>query len=185
MMVLEKQFVSLQEFEDFIQRPENQDRSFEWIGGEIVEVVSGHYSSKLSARIIIKLGQFVEDHDLGDVTSSDGGYIIAGERYIPDVAFLTKDKSLASSQVAYSQVPPDLVVEVLSPTNSDRQMRVKVANYLQMGIVVWLVDPNRKQIEVYIPGQPVHILSENDTLDGGAVLPGFSVRLRDIFRSPE
>ena len=49
------------------------------------------------------------------------------------------------------------------------------------GTVVWVVDAEQKQIEVYIPGQPVKVFSINETLEGGSVLPGFTLALNDIF----
>ncbi len=76
---------------------------------------------------------------------------------------------------------PDLVVEVISPTDRPEEVRGKGFNYLAEGITVWIADENPERIEVYTPGQAVKIYGIDDTLEGGAVLPGFSVLVRDIF----
>ena len=59
---------------------------------------------------------------------------------------------------------------------------IKVGNYLAAGTVVWIVRPEKKTAEIYQPGKPVITLHEKDALDGGAVLPGLSIKLSDIFK---
>jgi Uma2 family endonuclease len=60
-------------------------------------------------------------------------------------------------------------------------VRVKVGNYLAAGTVVWVIDPERKLVEVYAPGQPVRKVGVDSVLDGGEVLPGFTLAVKDIF----
>jgi Uma2 family endonuclease len=181
MAVPERIRVTLEEFDDYINRPENVDRLFEYIGGEIVEVVANNYSSEVAARLLIKIGGHVLSNNLGRVTGADGGYIVSGEKYIPDVAFISFAKQPEPSHEAYNPNAPDLAVEVLSPSNSEEQMLVKVANYLAAGTVVWRVKPVEKEVIVLAPGKPAKTLTINDTLDGGDVLPGFKLAVRDIF----
>jgi Uma2 family endonuclease len=127
------------------------------------------------------LDQFVDENGLGFITSSDGGYRFGKDRYIPDAAFVSKDRQAEASDEAYAAIPPDLVVEVLSPSNDPAQMRMKVNNYLSVGTIVWLVDPDKQRVEVYIPGEFVQVFEMDDTLDGGKVLPGFQLPVKDIF----
>ena len=87
-MVVQK--VTSEEFDGFVTLPENRDRLFELIGGEIVEVVSNGKSSRWGMKIGARITLFVEQHDLGYVTGADGGYVVSGEKYIPDVAFVSK-----------------------------------------------------------------------------------------------
>lgn|SRR5690606_23305261 len=141
-MAIASRIVPVEEFDRFVLLPENAERMFEYIGGEIVEAVSNNYSSEIGARFLIVIGMFVLSNDLGRVTGADGGYQVSGERYIPDVAFVSKAKQ---------PEPPDLAVEVLSPTNDADDMRIKVVNYLRVGTVVWVVDPINKRVEVYVP----------------------------------
>lgn len=126
-MAIAPRIVPVEEFDRFVLLPENAERMFEYIGGEIVEAVSSNYSSEIGARFLIVIGMFVLSNDLGRVTGADGGYQVSGERYIPDVAFVSKAKQ---------PEPPDLAVEVLLPTNDADDMRIKVVNYLRVGTVV-------------------------------------------------
>ena len=141
-MAIASRIVPVEEFDRFVLLPENAERMFEYIGGEIVEAVSSNYSSEIGARFLIVIGMFVLSNDLGRVTGADGGYQVSGERYIPDVAFVSKAKQ---------PNPPDLAAEVLSPTNDADDMQIKVVNYLRVGTVVWVVDPINKRVEVYVP----------------------------------
>lgn len=180
-MVIQIQHLSVEEFDDWVLLPENAGQMFEYIGGEIVEVVSNNYSSMIGMFIGAMLTIFVRTHALGYVTGADGGYRVSGERYIPDAAFISKARQPQPFREAYNPNPPDLAVEVLSPTNDPGDMRVKIANYLLAGAVLWVVDPEAKRVEVYVSGQAAKTLTINDVLDGGSVLPGFSLPGRDIF----
>jgi len=172
---------TLDEFEALIKLPENVDRRFEYIEGDIVEVVSNNYCSIVAARILIELGGYVKKHKLGYVTGADGGYVVAGECYIPAVGFISAARQLKPSYDAYDPNPPDLAVEVLSPTDRPADMRIKLIKYLAAGTTVWVVDPDLKQVEIYTPGLTVIPIGLEDVLDGGDVLPGFHMSVSEIF----
>lgn len=181
--MLQVQHMSVEEFDVFAQLPENSDRILEYIGGEIVEVPSNPYASQFSQIISGELYIFLKGKDLGFLTGEAGGYMVSGERYAPDVAFISKAKQTELAKQGYNLIPPDLAVEVDFPSTyeSQRQLRTKVVNYLAAGTVVWLVLPERKEIEVYIPGEPRKLLTSEDALDGGDVLPGFTLAVKSIF----
>ncbi len=181
-MVFQTKPMTVEEFDEFILLPENIDREFEFIGGEIYEVVSNPKSSNAAARFITFLGMYLLQNDIGYLTGADGGYRVSGERYIPDVGFISYAKQPELSYTdGYNPNPPDLAVEVLSPSNDDEKMRIKIHNYQVAGTVVWVADVAAQTIEVYLPGKPVIILGINDTLEAGDVLPGFKVAVKDIF----
>ncbi len=180
-MAIQTRRVSVEEFDRFVALPENAERLFEYIGGEVVEVVSNQRSSRIAARIIGFLFAYLQQHNLGFLTSSDGGYQIAGERYIPDVAYVSRARQTEPSDQSYSPIPPDLVVEVLSPSNTPHEIRLKMVNYLAAGCTVWIVDPDRQVVEVYTPGRAGKTVHVDETLDGGEVLPGFTLAVKDIF----
>src|SRR5688572_22690042 len=171
-MALRVQHLTVEEFDRLVEKPENANRLLEYIGGGIVEVVSNSCSSAIGMFIGAMLTVFVVQHDLGRVTGADGGYRVSDERYIPDAAFVSKARQPEASREAYNPIAPDLAVEVLSPTNDDSEMRIKIVNYLRAGTSVWLVDPDRKQIEIYSPTDAPRTIGEDAVLDGGAVLPG-------------
>ncbi|NWF69282.1 MAG: Uma2 family endonuclease [Chloroflexi bacterium] len=180
-MVLQTRTMTAEEFDQWVLLPENATRSFEFIGGEIVEMVSNNYSSMVAALILGELQGFTKGKNLGYLTGADGGYWVNGERYIPDAAFISKTRQPVPSRDAYNPNAPDLAVEVLSPSDDPHTTRLKVVNYLLAGTTLWLVDPERKIVEGYVPGAAPKTLGLDDTLDGGAHLPGFSLAVKDIF----
>jgi len=166
--------------------PENDDKILEYIVGEIFnKMPSNPYASKISLRMGRYIGNFVDEHDLGHTTDEAGGYQIGfGERYAPAVAYVSKDKQAELNTSGYNDVPPDLAVEVEFPPElaSEKRLRYKVTNYLNAGTVVWVVYPETKTVEIYVPGQSVQFLSEKDTLTGGDVLKGFSLPPSEVFK---
>lgn len=187
MLVKQQPAVSVEDFESFVQQPENADRLFEYIEGEVVEVVSNPLSSKVAAIILGLLFQYLQKNDIGHLTGADGGYVVAGQRYIPDVGFIRYEKQPELGyDYGYIPVPPDLAVEVVSPANEMQQSQttLKTANYLAEGTVVWLVRPAVGLVHVLRPGEPAQTLTLEDTLDGGDILPGFSVKVADVFPKP-
>jgi Uma2 family endonuclease len=182
-MALQIQHMTVEEFDVFAELPENRDKILEYIGGEVVEVPSNAFASETGSAILGELYVFLRGKDLGHLTGEAGGYMVSGERYAPDVAFVSKAKQPQLAKKGYNPIPPDLAVEVDFPSTyeSQRDLRTKVVNYLAAGTQVWLVLPERKEVEVYIPSQPRKLLTINDSLDGGALLPGFTLPLKTIF----
>lgn len=176
-----ERLMTVEAFDAWVLRPENIGRDYEYIGGRIIEVVSNQKSSSYAALLLGLITLHALRNDLGFTTGADGGYWVAGERYMPDAAFVSKARQASPSDDAYSAIAPDLAIEVLSPANSADEIRIKVANYLTAGTTIWVVDVERERIEVYAPGKAVRVLRRGETLDGGDVLPGFSVAVNDVF----
>jgi len=173
------------DFDRFALLPENCDRLFELIAGEIVEVAANPLSSNIAAIMSAFIGIFVLQHNLGHVTGAEGGYKIGAERYIPSVGFISYQRQSELSHFdGYIPNAPDLAVEVLRAATLETDMSIKIANYLAAGTVVWRVKPLERQIAVFVPGAPVIIFGIDDVLDGGDVLLGFALPLKDIFRTP-
>lgn len=181
-MVINTQTMSVSEFDEWVHYPQNKDTNYEYIGGEIVAVVSNSKSSNLGLLIGSFVTMFVHTNDLGYTTGSDGGYAVGDERYIPDMGFISKARMPVLENAAYLSNAPDLAVEIISPTDSSRQITIKVGNYLAAQTTVWVVYPEDEEIEIYTPNQPVQKLTKNDTIDGGTVLTGFKLPLKTIFK---
>lgn len=96
------------------------DDDYEYIAGEVVAVVSNNYSSQIALLIGAFITVFVNKHNLGWLTGADGGYMVNGERYIPDVGFISRAKQPEISHDTYNPNPPELAVEVVSPTEIGR-----------------------------------------------------------------
>ena len=181
-MAVTTQPITVEEFERLATQPENADRRLEFVGGEISEVVSNSYSSLVASKINFFIQLHLMQKNLeGYVTGADGGYQVGDERYIPDVAFVSKARQPQPSHETYNPLAPDLAVEVISPSDDLNVLRVKVGNYLAAGTVVWVVRPEAKAVEVYAPGRPVRRLGPDGTLDGGDALPGLTLPVKDLF----
>lgn len=181
-MVLDARKISVAEFDEWVHRPENIEHNYEYIRGEIVAMVSNSKSSKIGSIIGGFIAVHVHNNDLGHTTGADGGYQIGDERYIPDVGFISKVRMPEFEDASYLSIAPDLAVEVVSPTDSQRLLTVKIANYLVAGTTVWVVYPDEKVIEIYTPHTPVVKLTIEDELDGGDLLPGFKLSLKIVFK---
>lgn len=176
-----KQRITRAEFEAFIAQPENADSTFELVAGEVFEVVSNNYSSMIAARILTFIGMYLLQQNIGYVTGSDGGYIVQGESYIPDVGFISKTRQPEPNHDAYNPQAPDLAVEVMSPTDSEKKLLLKVSNYLAAGTVVWVVYPEECEVHIHRPEKGANTLDMNGTISGEPVLPGFTLAVKDIF----
>lgn len=175
--------MTVEEFDEWVTQPQQDDKLYEYIGGEVIEVPSNAYASKISSKFIVRIGTFVEAHDLGHVTGEAGGYMVDGQRYAPDVAFVSKTRQTELDARGYNHIPPDLAVEVDFPSTiqSLYQIQIKLWHYQQAGTIVWVVYPEERTVIVHTPGQPPKIYGVDDTLDGGDVLPGFTLPLNSIF----
>jgi Uma2 family endonuclease len=171
--------------EDIEQNP--PDGEWELIDGELVPVTpSGLESSSLGHRIGWIVGNFVYTHGLGMMTGADGGYVLFPDRdtiRVPDVGFIREERLPPKGQRSrFPRLAPDLAIEVLSPSDSTSEVIAKIEMYQEAGIpLIWIVDPQNTTVTVISTGQPTVVLKPADTLDGGAVLPGFSVPITQIF----
>jgi Uma2 family endonuclease len=182
MMATPFKFIEIEKFDEFVNLPENADRRFEYIGGEIVELPSNPYSSAIASNIIYFIQQFMREHGIGGfVTTEAGGYMVSGERYAPDVAFISKAKQDALARHGYNPTPPELAVEVISPSDSPNKLSIKISNYLAAGVVVWTVDPDEQTVAIHSQGNPTQSLSADGVISGGDVLPGFELPVKAIF----
>jgi Uma2 family endonuclease len=163
------------------------DGLYEIINGKVVEKSMGVYEVHVTNLIALFLGRFAFDHQLGNVESEMlfhfGGNSRSQRR--PDIAFISYQRwprgRRFPSENAF-QVVPDLVVEVVSPTNSANEVEEKIVEYLEAGVrLVWVVYTNTSRIYVYDGSSTVRVVTRTGELDGGDVLPGFSLALSTLF----
>jgi Uma2 family endonuclease len=168
------------------------DRLIELVDGILVEKGMGFREGFLGMWIGTLLNLYLQEDNLGLVAGSDGMIRFKLDLVrMPDVSFIRWDSVEDPNEIenpagAFLEVPPDLAVEVLSPSNTRREMEIKLDEYAKAGVkLVWYVDPERKEVDVYPKGNPKRkkTLGENDTLTGGDVLPGFEVPVARIFES--
>jgi Uma2 family endonuclease len=170
---------------DVIEIEGRENRICELIEGVLVEKAMGFRAGFLTSFLVFRLRSFVDPANLGLVNGADGMMqIFPSLVRIPDVAFASWSR-FPSGRVPEEPVPhlvPDLAVEVLSRWNTRREMDRKVDEYFAAGVrLVWLVDPAKRVVTVYTSANDSRTLSESDTLNGGDVLPGFTLPLTEWF----
>jgi len=165
------------------------NRLCELVDGVLVEKVMGFDESRFSVLLAAYLVAFLNRNDLGTIIGADGMMrLFPGLVRIPDVAFISW-KRYPKKRRKRGEIPtvaPDLVVEVLSKGNTPREMTRKLDEYFRAGVLqVWYVDPKRRTVRVYADRNHSIVLGEDDHLEGGDVLPGFSLSIRDWFAEAE
>ena len=159
---------------------------FELIKGELTHMSPAGYShEKIATKITARLILFVEPRRLGDVVGSSAGFRLNQRNVLsPDAAYVSRERKLQSNDPGEGFFPgvPDLAVEVISPSERKARIRLKTKKYFARGTrLVWLVYPRRRAMEVYTAPDAMNMVKEGGALDGGDVLPGFSLPLADIF----
>lgn len=168
---------------DDLLKPEN--KNCELVDETLVEKPMGMRESLLAIWIGHLLQNHVHLRNLGLITGADGTYeVLLGLVRLPDVAFVSWDR-LPGRRVPDEPIPnvvPDLAIEVLSPSNTAKEMARKRGEYFRAGVRrVWEIDPRTRTARVYTSETAVTDLTSTDTLDGGPVLPGFSLPLAQVF----
>ncbi len=170
---------------DVVAAEQKQNTLCELVDGVLVEKGMGYTESLLAGALIEILRRFVKPRKLGLVSAPDGMLrLFPGLIRIPDVAFASWDR-FPDRKVPNSPAPaivPDLVIEVLSESNTPAEMDRKRAEYFDAGVrLIWEVDPAPRIVRVFLPSGAVESLDVSQTLDGGDVLPGFTLVLSELF----
>jgi len=174
--------------EDLLALPDDGKR-YELVEGELQEMppVSGPHGRD-GLRIGSQFLVYAETHDLGEAYGADTGFILSRNPdtvRAPDAAFVRKERLVEIDAEGFLPLAPDLAVEVVSPSNTVNEMSRKVQEYLDAGTaIVWVVEPQRRQVTVYTPDVIARIYRDGDVLDGGDVLPGFTLSVTYIFDGP-
>ncbi len=144
--------------------------------------------SNLATRVAARLVAYAEAHGLGEVTGADGDYILARDPdtvLAPDVAFVRAERVPAlAEQDQFAALAPDLVIEVVSPSDRTKDVNEKVARYLAAGVpLIWVFHPRSLTVTVHRPDRPVLTMREGEVLDGEDIVPGFRLPIAQIFQA--
>ncbi|MCY4071356.1 MAG: Uma2 family endonuclease [Chloroflexi bacterium] len=187
-MVVDKQFISAEKFLELVEQPQYVDRVVELVEGEIVEMTrpSGQHG-EITMMLSVHIANHVYQNVLGRVTAAETGFIVSrdsdGKDTVRglDIAFVSFAKAPNPFVSRLIDVAPDLAVEVISPSNEAASIRLEVLQLLNAGTsLVWVVYPDNRIVDVH-SASGAKTLHENDILSGGDVLPGFEIRVGDIF----
>ena len=161
---------------------ESDLEGYEYIKGELIpmpptSVEHGYISANLSSLLHL----YVREKQLGRVIISDTGFRVGEQVLIPDIAFLANAR-IPDNLSKASPIPPDLAIEVVSPTDVLYRVEEKAFTYLEAGTqLVWVLKPGSKTVTVYRSETDITLLTRNDTLTGENVIEGFSCQVADLF----
>jgi Uma2 family endonuclease len=174
---------------DLIRLNAQNNKLFELVDRTLVEKPMGVHESFLAGELLAILRDFIKERDLGFLCPPDLMIEILPKIVrAPDVSFIpwTKRPEKTIPRKSISDLIPDLVVEVLSPSNTSAEITRKIEEYFRAGIIlVWTIDPRKLTAEVYSDPDTKTTLDESGTLDGGGVLPGFQLPLAKLFERLE
>jgi len=171
---------TLMTVEEFIPLLESRDVRYELVEGEVVTVSPGMFlHNRVRDKVLILLTVFVQPRKLGTVVAEQPFHLFGNTVRHPDVAFVKAGRDLPAKELP--QGGPDLAVEVVSPTNAPRELDQRVSDFFASGTKrVWLVYPEHQ--EVYIHGLAGVVRRRgDDLLEDAELLPGFSVKVSEIF----
>lgn len=172
--------------EELLTLPDD-GHSYELVKGELrMMTPAGFEHARIAGRIAVLVGQYANQHELGVILTAEPGFTLTRNPdtvRAPDVAFVrTESIPLESEQKRFAELAPDLVVEVISPSDRMTDLRAKIEEYLDAGVkLIWVVDPGTKSVTEYRPDVAPANFASNDELAGREVLPGFRCKVSEFF----
>lgn len=166
--------------------PDDEER-IELVRGRIERVSpAGGPHGRTAARLLRLLGNHVAERGLGEVYAAETGFLLARDPdtvRAPDAAFVRGDRVAdLEKPTGFLAGPPDLAVEVVSPSDTNEAVDAKILDYLDAGTrQVWVISPRHRTLRVVESRRSSRILGPDDVLDGGDLLPGLSLRVGELF----
>ena len=168
-----------------VERLACEGEEYELIRGELIPVSPVERMHGLAAgNVLVRLSLFVEKEHAGEVYVETGFILRRNPDVLlgPDVSFVRAERLRDADEDGYLPLAPDLAVEVISPSERRAKIERKIAEYRAAGVpMLVIIRPRQRTVTVYEPDKPPRTLHEGDTLDGGSVLPGFTLHVREIF----
>ena len=156
--------------------------SYEYVNGQLVPMPpTTMEQGEISSNIAMLLGNYVRQRQSGIVCTAPTIFKVRSSGRKPDVAFVSQER-LPEDRRQASPIPPDLAIEVVSPSDTVYEVQEKAFEYLDAGTkMVWIVAPVSKTVTVYRSRNDIKILSRNQTLTGEDVIEGFSCSVAELF----
>jgi len=162
------------------------DKQAELMRGRlVVHEPPGYRHGVVALGIARLIANYVHHHALGTVVAAETGFKLFSNPdtvRAADAAYVSRDRAPDPQPSGYLELAPNLVVEVVSPSDRAGEIQAKVSDWLTGGSrLVWVIDPGRKRAIVYREDGSVDLLADQDALDGEDVLPGFACPLDDLW----
>ncbi len=187
-MTIQAKWMTAEELE---QLPSDGWR-YELVRGELRTMSpSGRKHGRIAARLALRLGHYIEVHSLGEITIAEAGFLLGRNPdtvRVPDVGFISAERAASvsdSDDEIYWPFAPDLAVEVVSPSDRPGEVKEKIHEWLDAGThMVIIIDPRKQLVTVYRTLTDVAVLTVNDQLTGGDVVPGWTMQVSVLFAPP-
>jgi Uma2 family endonuclease len=181
--------MTAEEFGEWVHRPENSNKWFELVRGEVIELPPPNKPHDVvSANVTRVLGNYTYQRRKGYVASNDSGVILERDPDTvrgPDVALYEDAEKFEELHPKYGEVPPRLAVEILSPNDRANRVLRKITDYLTNGVeLVWLLDPEDRTVTVYRPDKRPYLVKAGEELTGDEVFPDLRCAVADLFLIP-
>jgi Uma2 family endonuclease len=184
MNIIQGHVYTIQDYEALITLPENEERLFELINGEVVEKAPTELHSLVAGNMYSALRGFVKPRSLGRVLFEARHRVPNDEHNarIPDVSLTRTERLLPVVDQGAVPLIPDLCIEVQSPNDSPKKLRDKAAYYLANGAkLVLIAYPKKRMVEAQYPDGEFDMFHEDETITFGDLLPGFTLPVKDVF----
>ncbi|MEI6234028.1 MAG: Uma2 family endonuclease [Planctomycetota bacterium] len=163
-----------------------EDGKYELVDGDLVLMSPAHFDhGTICASMTIRLGAYVLEKKLGIIAEGQTGFWMAnGNLRSPDISFISIAtlSKLERLPTGFFKGAPDLAVEVFSPSERTKQLNGKIADYFASGTkLVWVIYPKSRSARIYRKPNAKRLIGEDEKLDGEDVVPGFKVRVGDLF----
>ncbi len=166
-------------FEEFLA---SDIKGYEFVNGELKQMSPPTMEhGEISMGLILPLGTYIRDKQLGRLYPADTTFNLGDRLVKPDLAYVSNER-LPDNRRQGAPIPPDLAVEVTSPSDSQYDIIEKALAYLQAGTrLVWVIEPIAQTVTVYRSKSDIKTLTHNDTLTGEDVVEGFSCLVSQLF----
>ena len=146
--------------------------------------MAGAIHGNIAARLLIKLGIYLEQNPLGELYVSNTTFRIGVQERMPDVSFVLAARFPAEGQPTGKwEMAPDLAIEVISPTDIWDKVNEKVHEYFAGGVQqVWLVSQPLREVTVLDSPKQIRVVTAEEDITSEKLLPGFKCRVADLFR---
>jgi Uma2 family endonuclease len=160
----------------------NDYESYEYVKGELVPMsIPTMIHGEVSANLVTLLNNHVRQNKLGRVYTAETTFQIGDSGRKPDVAFVSRER-LPENRHQASPIPPDLAIEIVSPSDKFYDVQEKALEYLDAGVkMVWVIEPIARTVIVYRSRNDIKICTQNETLTGEEVVEGFQCAVAEIF----